>query len=167
MPSGAGWCLASREHVPASALAASQPLHETDDRRARRHRPANNAASVNTPTCRQLRHSMVAAAQHATPARNIFKVRRSSPLSRGPHRLRRPWSYAPLRHRPATTVTRPRHSTIGGYADPDYVPPGERSKKSTRHRVVGAPRGHTSHRFERYNAYPAFAFGYHARTALL
>ena len=27
----------------------------------------------------------------------------------------------------------------GGYADPNYVPPGERSKKSTRHRVVRAP----------------------------
>ena len=36
----------------------------------------------------------------------------------------------------------------GGYADPNYVPPGERSKKSARHRVVGAPRVHTSHRFE-------------------
>jgi CheY-like chemotaxis protein len=32
--------LAGREHVPASALAASQPLHETDDRRARSDRPA-------------------------------------------------------------------------------------------------------------------------------
>ena len=49
----------------------------------------------------------------------------------------------------------------GGYADPNYVPPGERSKKSTRHRVVGAPRVHTSHRFEQYSAYPAFAFGYY------
>ena len=48
----------------------------------------------------------------------------------------------------------------GGYADPNYVPPGERSKKSTRHRVVGAPRVHTSHRFEQYSAYPIFAFGY-------
>ena len=41
------------------------------------------------------------------------------------------------------------------------VPPGERSKKSTRHRVVGAPRVRTSHRFEQYSAYPAFAFGYY------
>ena len=49
----------------------------------------------------------------------------------------------------------------GGDADPNYVPPGERSKKSTRHRVVGAPRVHTSHRFEQYSAYPAFAFGYY------
>ena len=49
----------------------------------------------------------------------------------------------------------------GGYADPNYVPPGERSKKSARHRVVSAPRVHTSHRFEQYSAYPAFAFGYY------
>jgi hypothetical protein len=28
----------------------------------------------------------------------------------------------------------------GGYADPNYVPPTEKSKKSTRHRVVRAPR---------------------------
>jgi hypothetical protein len=48
-----------------------------------------------------------------------------------------------------------------GYADPDYVPPGERSKKSTRHRVVRAPRARTSRRFEQYGAYPAFAFGYY------
>jgi hypothetical protein len=49
----------------------------------------------------------------------------------------------------------------GGYADRNYVPPGERSKKSTRHRIVSAPRVHTSHRFEQYSAYPAFAFGYY------
>ena len=56
----------------------------------------------------------------------------------------------------------------GGYADPNYVPPGERSKKSTRHGVVSAPRVHTSHRFEQYSAYPAFAFGYYcAGTALI
>jgi hypothetical protein len=48
-----------------------------------------------------------------------------------------------------------------GYADPNYVPPGERSKKSTRHRVVRAPRARTSRRFEQYGAYPAFAFGYY------
>jgi hypothetical protein len=48
-----------------------------------------------------------------------------------------------------------------GYADPNYVPPGERSKKSTRHRVVRAPRARTSRRFEQYSAYPAFAFGYY------
>ena len=40
MPSGAGLGASGREHVPASALAASQPLHETDDRRARSDRPA-------------------------------------------------------------------------------------------------------------------------------
>jgi hypothetical protein len=49
----------------------------------------------------------------------------------------------------------------GGYADPNYVPPAERSKKSTRHRVVRAPRARTSRRFEQYSAYPAFAFGYY------
>ena len=49
----------------------------------------------------------------------------------------------------------------GGYADPNYVPPAERSKKSTRHRVVRAPRALTSRRFEQYSAYPAFAFGYY------
>jgi hypothetical protein len=46
-------------------------------------------------------------------------------------------------------------------ADPNYVPPAERSKKSTRHRVVRAPRARTSRRFEPYSAYPAFAFGYY------
>jgi hypothetical protein len=49
----------------------------------------------------------------------------------------------------------------GGYADPNYVPPAERSKKSTRHRIVGARRLRTSRRFEQYSAYPAFAFGYY------
>jgi hypothetical protein len=49
----------------------------------------------------------------------------------------------------------------GGYADPNYVPPAERSKKSTRHRVVRAPRARTSRRFEQHTAYPAFAFGYY------
>ena len=49
----------------------------------------------------------------------------------------------------------------GGYADLNYVPPAERSKKSTRHRVVGAPRARTSRRFAQYGAYPAFAFGYY------
>jgi hypothetical protein len=48
-----------------------------------------------------------------------------------------------------------------GYADPNYVPPGERSKKSTRHHVIRAPHARTSRRFEQYGAYPAFAFGYY------
>ena len=51
----------------------------------------------------------------------------------------------------------------GGYADPNYVPPGQRSKKSTRHRVVRAPHARTSRRFEQYSGYPAFAFGYYCR----
>jgi len=49
----------------------------------------------------------------------------------------------------------------GGYADPNYVPPAERSKESTRHRVVRAPRARTSRRFAQYSAYLAFAFGYY------
>ncbi len=48
----------------------------------------------------------------------------------------------------------------GGYADPNYVPPGTQSKKSTRHRVIRAPRAPTSRRFERYSAHPAFPYGY-------
>jgi hypothetical protein len=48
----------------------------------------------------------------------------------------------------------------GGYADPNYVPPAERSKKSTRHRVVRAPRARTSRRFEQYSVNPGFAFRY-------
>jgi hypothetical protein len=38
----------------------------------------------------------------------------------------------------------------GGYADPNYVPPGTQSKKTTRHRVIRVPRGRTSRRFEQY-----------------
>jgi hypothetical protein len=49
----------------------------------------------------------------------------------------------------------------GGYADPNYVPPAERSSKSTGHRVVRAPRARGSRRFEQYSAFPAFAFGYY------
>jgi hypothetical protein len=46
----------------------------------------------------------------------------------------------------------------GGYADPNYVPPAEKPKKSTRHRVVRAPRALASRRFERYSVNPAFAY---------
>jgi hypothetical protein len=46
----------------------------------------------------------------------------------------------------------------GGYADPNYVPPTEKPKKSTRHRVVRAPRARASRRFERYSVNPAFAY---------
>ena len=46
----------------------------------------------------------------------------------------------------------------GGYADPNYVPPTEKSKKSTRHRVVRAPRARASLRFELYSVNPAFAY---------
>ena len=54
----------------------------------------------------------------------------------------------------------------GGYADPNYVPPKTQSKKSTtqskkstRHRVMRAPRARTSRRFEQYSN-PAFPYGY-------
>ena len=33
----------------------------------------------------------------------------------------------------------------GGYADPNYVPPGTQSRKSTRHRVIRAPRARHAH----------------------
>jgi hypothetical protein len=39
----------------------------------------------------------------------------------------------------------------GGYADPNYVPPGTQSKKTTRHRVIRAPQARTSRRFEQYS----------------
>jgi hypothetical protein len=45
----------------------------------------------------------------------------------------------------------------GGYADPNYVPPAERSKKSTRHRAVHMPRARIARRFEQYSN---SAFGY-------
>jgi hypothetical protein len=48
----------------------------------------------------------------------------------------------------------------GGYADPNYVPPSEKSKKSTRHRIVGARRARTSRRFEQYSVNSAFAYRY-------
>jgi hypothetical protein len=47
----------------------------------------------------------------------------------------------------------------GGYADPNFVPPMDRSKKSTRHRAVGSPRVRISHRFERYGGL-SFAYRY-------
>ena len=50
---------ASGEHAPATALAASQPLHECGDRRVRHDGEGDSAAPVNTPTFRQLRHSTV------------------------------------------------------------------------------------------------------------
>ena len=48
----------------------------------------------------------------------------------------------------------------GGDADPNYVPPTTKSKKSTRHRVIRAPRARTSRRFERYSVNPAFPYEY-------
>jgi hypothetical protein len=48
----------------------------------------------------------------------------------------------------------------GGYADPNYVPPGTHSKKTTRHRVIRAPRARTSRRFEQYSVNPAFPYRY-------
>ena len=39
----------------------------------------------------------------------------------------------------------------GGNADPNYVPPTTKSKKSTRHRLIRAPRARTSRRFEQYS----------------
>jgi len=47
----------------------------------------------------------------------------------------------------------------GGYADPNYVPPGTHSKRTTRHRVIRAPRARTSRRFEQYSN-PAFPYRY-------
>ena len=46
----------------------------------------------------------------------------------------------------------------GGYADPNYVPPGTHSKKSTPHRVIRAPRTRTSRRFEQYSVDPALPY---------
>jgi hypothetical protein len=48
----------------------------------------------------------------------------------------------------------------GGYADPNYVPPGTHSKKTTRHHVIRAPRARTSRRFEQYSVNPAFPYRY-------
>ena len=48
----------------------------------------------------------------------------------------------------------------GGYADPNYVPPGTQSKKSTPHRVIRASRARTSRRFESYSTNPAFPYRY-------
>ena len=48
----------------------------------------------------------------------------------------------------------------GGYADPNYVPPGTQSKKTTRHRAVRAPRARIARRFEQYSFYPAFPYRY-------
>jgi hypothetical protein len=70
--------LAGREHVPASAHAASQPLHETDDRRARSDRPAQQR--------RVGQHPDVSATQALDGKRRLstqrplghtFKIRRS------------------------------------------------------------------------------------------
>jgi len=74
---GLRWGLAGREHVPASALAASQPLHETDDRRARSDRPAQQR--------RVGQHPDVSATQALDSQRRLstqrplgtFKIRRS------------------------------------------------------------------------------------------
>jgi hypothetical protein len=45
----------------------------------------------------------------------------------------------------------------GGYADPNYVSPGEKSKQSIRHRVIRTPRSRwASYRFTGYNSYKAF-----------
>ena len=48
----------------------------------------------------------------------------------------------------------------GGDADPNYVPPTTKSKKSTQHRVIRAPRARTWRRFERYSVNPAFPYEY-------
>jgi hypothetical protein len=48
----------------------------------------------------------------------------------------------------------------GGYADPNYVPPTAQAKRSTRHRVIRAPRARISHRLEQYSVNPAFRYGY-------
>ena len=49
----------------------------------------------------------------------------------------------------------------GGYADPNYVPPGMQSKKTTRHRVIRAARRRAPRRFEQYSVYPTFWYGYY------
>src|ERR1700721_247746 len=48
----------------------------------------------------------------------------------------------------------------GGNADPNYVPPTTKSKKSTQHRLIRAPRARTSRRFERYSVNPASPYDY-------
>src|SRR5262249_47947751 len=45
----------------------------------------------------------------------------------------------------------------GGYADPNYVPPGTHSKKSTPHRAIHPPPARPSRHFEQYSN-PAFPF---------
>jgi hypothetical protein len=45
-------------------------------------------------------------------------------------------------------------------ADPTYVPPTTKSKKSTQHRVIRAPRARTWRCFERYSVNPAFPYEY-------
>ena len=44
----------------------------------------------------------------------------------------------------------------GGDADPNYVPPTTKSKKSTQHRLIRAPRARTSRRFERLQRQSGF-----------
>jgi hypothetical protein len=51
-------------------------------------------------------------------------------------------------------------SDLAGGGDPNYVPPTTKSKKSTQHRVIRAPRARTSRRFERYSVNPAFPYEY-------
>ena len=48
----------------------------------------------------------------------------------------------------------------GGDADPNYVPPTTKSKKSTQHRVIRAPRARTWRCFERYSVNPSFPYEY-------
>ena len=48
----------------------------------------------------------------------------------------------------------------GGNADPNYVPPTTKSKKSAQHRLISAPRARTSRRFARYSVDPAFPYDY-------
>jgi hypothetical protein len=48
----------------------------------------------------------------------------------------------------------------GGCADPNYVPPGTQSKKTTRHRVIRASRPRTPRRFEQHSVNPAFSYRY-------
>jgi hypothetical protein len=63
--------------------------------------------------------------------------------------------------RPVTAPTQPtvppasdtlKNLAGGGYADPNYVPPGTHSEKTTRHCVARSPRTRMSHR---YGAVPA------------
>jgi hypothetical protein len=49
----------------------------------------------------------------------------------------------------------------GGYADPNYVPPGTHSRRATRHRVMRTPHARwASYRFTGYNSYKAFPYSY-------